>query len=151
MMYKFLFPRYSNTPVMSMLLLALRLLFGILFMAHGFDKLSNYTVIADSYPSFMGLGGKFTLLLTMFAELVCAAAFILGFLFRLAVIPMIITMLVAFVWVHHGVVAEGELSFIYAVMFVILAITGPGLYSIDAPVGEYLMYKDDTRTIRDGE
>lgn len=151
MLYKFLFPRYSNAPVMSILLLALRLLFGILFMVHGFDKLTNYSLLVDSYPNFMGLGSRFTLLLTMFAELVCAAAFILGFLFRLAVIPMIIAMFVAFVWVHNGVISEGELSFIYAMVFLILAVTGPGRYSIDTPIGDYIMYKDDTCVACAGE
>lgn len=142
MFYRYLFPRYVNSHAMSLLLLALRLLFGILFMAHGFDKLNNYSALVDTYPDFMGLGSRLSLLLTMFAELVCAAAFILGFLFRLAVIPMFIAMSVAFVWVHHGSMAEGELSFIYAVVFLILAVAGPGRYSIDAPVGDYILYKN---------
>lgn len=150
MIYRFLFPRYSNTPYMSLLLLVLRLLFGILFMMHGFDKLNNYSVLADNYPSFLWLGSRATLLLTMFAELVCSLAFIFGFMFRLVTIPMVIAMLVAFFWVHHGSIAEGELSFIYAMMFLILAVAGPGRYAIDAVVGDYIMYKDDTQIAETG-
>lgn len=148
MIYRFLFPRYSNEPYMSMLLLALRLLFGILFMMHGFDKLNNYAVLSETFPSFMGLGSRVSLLLVMFAELVCSLAFIFGFLFRLAVIPMIIAMLVAFVWAHNGSMAEGELSFIYAMVFLVLAIAGPGRYSVDTPIGDYIMYKDDTHSTK---
>ena len=145
MIYRFLFPRYCNTTILSLLLLALRLLFGILFMMHGFDKLYNFSLLVDNYPNFMGLGSRFSLLLTLFAELVCAAAFVLGFLFRLAVVPMFFAMAVAFLWVHHGSIAEGELAFIYAMMFLILAITGPGLYSIDKPVGDYIMYRGNAK------
>lgn len=55
MIYRFLFPRYCNTTILSLLLLALRLLFGILFMMHGFDKLYNFSLLVDNYPNFMGL------------------------------------------------------------------------------------------------
>jgi putative oxidoreductase len=56
---------------------------------------------------------------------------IFGLLVRVTVIPMIIAMAVAFFDVHDADFPEGELSFIYLILFLLLYITGPGKYSID--------------------
>ena len=42
-----------------------------------------------------------------------------------------ITMSVAFFDVHDAIFPEGELSFIYLMLFLLLYITGPGKYSVD--------------------
>jgi putative oxidoreductase len=54
-----------------------------------------------------------------------------GLLFRLVVIPMIISMAVAFFDVHDAMFPQGELALIYLIVFMILYFTGPGRYSID--------------------
>ena len=41
MIYSFLFPTKSNTTKVSLLLLAVRIIFGILLMNHGIQKWSN--------------------------------------------------------------------------------------------------------------
>jgi hypothetical protein len=46
-------------------------------------------------------------------------------------IPMIVSMGVAFFDVHDAMLPEGELSLIYLVVFAVLYITGPGRYSVD--------------------
>ena len=59
-------------------------------------------------------------------------------------IPMIITMCVAFFWVHSGATfATKELSFIYLTIFTLLYITGPGEFSFDSLIGKYLIDKND--------
>ena len=40
--YKFLFPSKPDGTAMSLLILALRILFGILLMSHGVQKWDNY-------------------------------------------------------------------------------------------------------------
>ena len=78
--------------------------------------------------------------MVVFAEVVCSFALIFGILQRIVLIPMIVTMCVAFFWVHDGAVfASRELSFVYLLMFVILYITGPGRYSFDAVIGNNLI------------
>lgn len=144
-LYNFLFPHYVNTPIVSIVILVLRLLFGLLLMTHGFYKLEHFETVVQTFPSFLGLGSKFSLILVLFAELVCAMSFVIGFLFRPTLLPIIITMLVAFLWVHHASIIDGELSFIYLSIYVLLFITGPGLYSIDAPLGRYLAHNDDKK------
>jgi len=57
-----------------------------------------------------------------------------GLLYRLALIPVIINMSVAFFMAHGArLVGEhnGELAFLYLVVFVVLIFAGPGKYAID--------------------
>ena len=142
MMKKFLFPQPTESKSFSLLLLGLRLFFGLMFMLHGFEKLFNYTELCYVFPDPTGIGSDIYLLFVIFAELMCSAAFIFGALFRLCMIPMLIIMLVAFFHIHGGNIFQGELSFIYLIVFFIMYITGPGAYSIDAKIYEYLHAKD---------
>lgn len=142
MMKKFLFPQPTESKSFSLLLLALRLFFGMMFMLHGFEKLFNYTELCYVFPDPTGIGSEISLLFVIFAELMCSAAFIFGALFRLCMIPMLIIMLVAFFHIHGGSIFQGELALIYLIVFLMMYITGPGEYSIDAKIYEYLHAKD---------
>jgi putative oxidoreductase len=71
--------------------------------------------------------------LVIFAEVFCSVGFIMGALFRLCLIPMIVTMCVAFFVIHaNDAFAAKELAFIYLVIFIIMFFTGAGKYSVDA-------------------
>jgi len=79
----------------------------------------------------MGLGSYMTLMLAIFTEFCCSVFLITGLMFRITVIPMIVSMAVAFFDIHDAMMPEGELSLIYLVLFLVLYITGPGRYSLD--------------------
>lgn len=143
MIRDFLFPRCAGSRGCSLLLLAMRLLFGLLLLLHGIAKLVNYVDLSPSFPDPLGIGGQLSMILVVFAELCCSVAFIFGLLYRLALIPMIIAMAVAFVGVHHGALADGELAFIYLMAFIILYWAGPGRYSIDAWLRRALIRRDE--------
>ena len=120
--YKFLFPSKPDGTAMSLLLLALRILFGVLLMSHGVQKWANFDAMSGSFPDPLGVGSQMSLML----------AFIFGFLYRLAMIPMIFTMSMAFFVIHgNDPFSVKELAFIYLVVFVLMYIAGPGKYSID--------------------
>ena len=131
MFYDFLFPQYCRDRVVSLLILALRLFFGILFFSHGLDKMMNFNELSYTFPSAFGFGSYMTLMLSVFCEFACSIFLIAGLLVRITVIPMIAAMAVAFFDVHDGMFPDGELSLIYMVLFIILYITGPGRYSLD--------------------
>ena len=131
MLYNFIFPQYCREKLVSFLILAVRLFFGVLFFVHGLDKLMNFSVLSETYPSFFGLGSYMTLMLAVFSEFCCSLFLIAGLLERIMVLPMIVAMGVAFFDVHDAMMSEGELSLIYLVMFIILFFTGPGRYSLD--------------------
>ena len=131
MFYSFLFPQHCREKGISILILCLRVFFGIIFLLHGFDKLMNFNQLSYTFPSAFGFGSYMTLMLSIFTEFCCSMFLITGLLVRLTVIPMIIAMAVAFFDVHDAMFPEGELALIYLIMFVILYFTGPGRYSLD--------------------
>lgn len=147
MIYKFLFPQNYSERKFSAFLLLLRILFGLLFMSHGIQKLVNFSGIAPTFPDPFGVGGDISLGLAVFAELFCSAAFIIGAFYRLSMLPMIVTMAVAFFGVHHGSIANGELAFVYMIVFILLYITGPGVYSIDNILHRQLLSASKKRDI----
>ena len=126
-----MFPQSFRGNGVSLLILALRLFFGILFFTHGLDKLANFNELLPNFPDVLGFGSYMSLMVSIFCEFCCSLFLIAGLLVRLTVIPMMIAMAVAFFDVHDGMFPEGELALIYLIMFIILYITGPGKFSID--------------------
>ena len=141
-MKDFLFPQPTDSKGFSLLLLCLRIFFGLMLMMHGLDKLYNYTELCYTFPDPTGIGSEITLLFVIFAELMCSVAFIFGALYRLSMIPMLGVMAVAFLHIHEASIVQGELAFIYLIVLIMMYITGPGQYSIDAKIYEYLHAKD---------
>lgn len=135
----FVFPQKEENTKVSALLLAARVIFGLLLASHGWQKLAGFSAMAPQFPDPLGMGSELSLGMAVFGELVCSVAFIFGFLTRLTVIPMIFTMIVAFVMVHGGSVAGGELAFLYLVVFVLLFLAGPGRYSADEFIAKKIL------------
>ena len=131
MFYNFLFPNSFRGKGVSFLLLIIRVFFGILFFVHGVSKMMNFDSLSETFPSVLGLGSYMTLMVSIFCEFCCSLFLIAGLLVRLIMIPMIVSMGVAFFDVHDAMLPEGELSLIYLVVFAVLYITGPGRYSVD--------------------
>jgi putative oxidoreductase len=68
---------------------------------------------------------------------VCSIFILFGLGTRLAVVPLIITMLVAVLYIHSAdPFAKQEPGLQYLILYVILFITGSGKYSID-----YLLHR----------
>ena len=115
MIYNFIFPQYCRERMVSLLILAVRLFFGVLFFVHGLDKMMNFSVLSETFPSVLGFGSYMTLMVSIFCEFCCSLFLMAGLLIRITVLPMIISMAVA----------------VYLVVFIVLYITGPGRYSAD--------------------
>jgi putative oxidoreductase len=68
----------------------------------------------------------------IFAEVFCSVFVILGFLTRVALVPLIITLGVALVLYHKGQgLINTELAWLYITAFLALILTGPGRISVD--------------------
>lgn len=129
---EFLFPSSMDESSVSIFLLCARILFGGLMMSHGIQKCMNFKTLSTSFPDPFHIGNKNSLLLAIFGELVCSFCFVIGFLYRLVMIPMMFTMVVAgFIVLRKAAFAEKELSLIYLIVFVLLYIAGPGKYAVD--------------------
>ena len=131
MFYNFLFPNRFSGKLSSLLILVVRVVFGVLFFMHGVDKMMNFNTLVVGYPSVLGFGSYTTLMVTIFCEFCCSLFLIAGLLVRIMTIPMIVAMGVAFFDIHDAIMAEGELSLIYFIMFILLFLSGPGRYSLD--------------------
>ena len=129
---RILFPEAPSGAGASWLLLAARIVFGVLLMTHGIAKWQNFDTLCATFPDPLGIGSHTSLLLAIFAEVICSLGFITGTLYRLALIPMIFTMCIAFFSVHKGdPFAVRELAMLYLAAFVLLWIAGPGRYAVD--------------------
>lgn len=139
MIYRFLFPSQPRSTKASLFLLIMRVFFGLLLMNHGIQKWGNYHELSATFPDPLGLGSPLSLGLAVFGELVCSMAFIIGLFYRLAMLPMIFTMAMAFFIIHGSdAFAVKELALIYLVVFVLMYISGPGKFSVDYLLGKEL-------------
>ena len=132
----FLFPDCGAcSKSASAFLLVLRLFFGGMLMWHGIVKIADFSSLTASFPDPLGFGSRVSLVLAIFAEVICAAGVMAGAFYRLALIPIVFSLCVILFAVHAGAGFPAvELPVIYLVMFVLLFISGPGRYSLDSIV-----------------
>lgn len=135
----FLFPYQPLPRRYNVALLAMRLLFGGLLLWHGVSKMMAIDTLSASFPDPMGLGGRLSLYLTIFVEVVCSVAVIFGAFYRLALIPIVVAMAVALFWVHRGdAFVAKELALIFLVVFVLMFMMGAGACALDNIIAKRL-------------
>lgn len=123
---------YTNFAV-----LFLRLFVGFMLLRHGIDKIQNFETLKATFPDPIGWGSQLSLVFVILTEVGCSLAVMLGFLTRLALIPLIFSMaLVAFVVHSPFSVSGSELPLMYLGIFIALFLTGPRKWSVDS-----LLYK----------
>ncbi len=114
-------------------LVLLRVVTGALFLQHGLQKhFAIPTAPGDAPLAMWSLPWTAGML-----ELVGGVLLIVGLLTRITAVVLALEMLVAYVMVHapqHAwpVANGGELALLYALVFIRLAVTGPGRRSLDA-------------------
>lgn len=113
-------------------LLILRVVAGGAMLTHGWPKLQKLVNGNFQFGDPLGIGPEASLVLAVFAEFVCSILLILGLATRLAVIPLMVTMVVAFFIVHaEDDFRTKELALIYLAIFLCIFFTGPGKLSLD--------------------
>lgn len=114
--------------------LILRIAFGgLMLINHGWSKMLK--LFGDAPIKFadpFGLGADISLGLAVFAEVLCAALIIIGLRTRLALVPLIFTMIVAVFVIHiDDPLKKMESGIIYGAAYVAISLIGPGKYSLD--------------------
>jgi putative oxidoreductase len=112
--------------------LVLRVGTSLLMLHYGYGKLGRYLSGERGFADPVGIGEEATLLLAILAELGCSLLLILGLTTRLALLPLIGTMLVAALIIHAGDPYEKlEHPLVFLVPYLTLLLTGPGRFSLD--------------------
>lgn len=115
-------------------LLFLRVTTGLMMaIGHGYGKMASLVAGEVDFPDPLGIGSLPSLILTAFAEFICALMVVFGIKTRYAAIPVAIAMLVAAFMIHaQDPWGRKEFALLYAVPFLTLALAGGGRYSFDA-------------------
>ena len=110
-------------------LLFLRVLVAGMLLYHGIQKIEILTMDTIAFSDPIGIGSTPSLMLTLFAEVICTILVIIGFKIRWFSIPIIVLMVVA-AFVVHGAdpFAVKEKALLYLVTFTTLFLTGGGRY-----------------------
>lgn len=113
-------------------ILLLRMLVGGLFIYYGYFKLQGVDSFLPMFPDLIGIGSRLSYFLVIFAELVCGFFVLIGLATRFTVIPITITMFVAYFLAHKNDPFDAkQIVLVYLVLTVVLFILGSGKYSVD--------------------
>jgi putative oxidoreductase len=116
----------------SLAILILRVMFGGLFMYYGYIKVAGYDQILPIFPDLIGIGSKLSYNLVIFAELFCGFLVFIGLFTRLAIIPILISMIVVFFIAHaKDPFPVKQIALVHLVLCVVIFILGSGWYSAD--------------------
>lgn len=123
--------------------LFLRLIVGGLFFARlGYEKIINYDQMIPMFGDIIGIGSKLSFNLAIFAEFFCAFFVLIGFLTRLTIIPILITMVVAFFVAHAKDTFDVKtLPLVYLFLTIVIFVLGGGKFSVDR-----LIFKNKERS-----
>src|SRR5690606_15829640 len=95
-------------------------------------KLAAYDQILPVFGDIIGIGSKLSFILVIFAEFGCGILVAIGFLTRLSVIPIFITMTVAYFIAHAADPFDAKtLPLVYWLLSFVIFILGSGKYSVD--------------------
>lgn len=131
MIKKILSTKVSDTQL-NVALLILRVTVGIIMAHHGYIKITHFDEYRGKFVDFLGLGLSISLMLAIGSEFFCSLLLIGGLLTRFALVPLIITMLVAVFQAHSGdILGDGEMAFLYLAIYISLLLKGAGAYSVD--------------------
>lgn len=113
-------------------LLALRIAGGAFMLTHGWGKMMKVINGDFGFADPIGVGSTLSLLLTVFAEVICAVLILVGFKGRFASIFGMITMLVA-AFIVHGPDPwkKKEMALLYFIIYLAIFLMGTGKLGIE--------------------
>ncbi len=122
----------QGNPDAGLLLLRLAGAFLLLYV-HGLPKLLHYGSELQHIEDPFHMGAAMTLLMAIFAEVLCPLLIAAGLLVRLACLPILFLLLVAMVFIHpEWSIAEGQFGWLLLTIFTSIAVAGPGRYTLQS-------------------
>ncbi|WP_293775473.1 DoxX family protein [uncultured Oxalicibacterium sp.] len=103
----------------------------MLFYVHGLPKILHYNEELTLIEDPLGLGRQFSLLMAIFAEVICPLFIAAGLFTRLACLPVLAVLVVSMFIVHtQWSIAEGQFGWLLMIIFGAIALCGPGNWSL---------------------
>jgi putative oxidoreductase len=123
-----------------------RLVLAMVFIPSGWGKLHGLDKVTAFFTELHLPAPHFQAVLVSCTELFCGLAVLIGLLSRLAALPLSVTMVVALLTAKrddiHGLSSLTDITeFLYLVLLLWLAATGPGAASLDWLLGRRLATK----------
>lgn len=113
--------------------LFLRLFIGAILFTQAITKSQQYLWLEGEYPSILGIGAAEVVSIVGILEVTAGVMITIGLLTRPVAAIMAVVMLgAAFLFFPHQTLSDGELKVVYAGVYITLAISGGGRYSLDA-------------------
>ncbi len=134
--------------------LFLRLFTGVMLLQFGVRQISHFASMSEVFPSVLGLSPTACMTLMIIIEIGCSIFIMCGFLTRLSLLPPIVAMVIAEVYLL-GHIKTGEvfyqldwqqpayLPIMFLGIFLFLLIVGPGKISVDYFLSLHLIHKSD--------
>ena len=137
-----LFIRCTGYTYSNLARLFMRLFVGIMFLQFGIRHLMTFSTLRYTFPSVLGWSSETSLIVMITIELVCSLFIMVGFLTRLAVIPPVISMIIAEYYLLHDLLSStqpGYLPIMFIGIFLFLLLAGPGKISLDYFISIFLI------------
>jgi len=140
-----LFNTNYNHRSLDIVLFILRVGVALLMLSHGIPKLNTLLAGGEiKFPDPIGVGAVASLSLAIFAEVFCSVLVLIGLATRIAVIPLMVTMLIAILVIHaEDGLEKMEAGLHYLLAYVVLLFAGSGRVSFD-----FLISRKATRNRR---
>jgi putative oxidoreductase len=126
------------------LLLACRLYWGGLFVAAGFGKLTHLALTSEKFANWHIPAPYPNAIAAGTTELVCGSLLVLGAASHIVTVPLIGTMIVAYLTAHIDEVTDlytfvTAPPFLHMFTCVLVLLFGPGVFSIDYLVSRFIL------------
>ena len=125
----------------NMARLFMRLFTGVMFMRFGIRQIAQFNELALSFPSVFGMGAEVSLLVMILIEIICSTLIILGLFTRFAIIPPMVSMVIAECVLVQELMAQTNVTFqssqiiflpiMFLGIFLFMMLAGPGKISLD--------------------
>ncbi len=136
-MKKLLYFIFCNKPLsdkgLSITILIFRIFAGAMMLPYGIKKIQNFDQYSiNFFDDPIGIGMVPSLILNIFAQVVCSIALIGGFFSRPAAIILAFNMLIASRYHWHDAFATLSLPLLFLGIYCLLIVLGGGKYSVDS-------------------
>lgn len=137
---------FSNKPLseqgLSIVILSFRIFSGLMMIPYGIGKIQNFEKYSiNFFDDPIGIGMVPSLILTIFAQVVCALSLTIGLFSRPAALILAFNMLIATKYHWHDDFATLSLPLLFLGMYCILSLTGGGKYAMDSFIFNYTKAK----------